>query len=188
LLKGFSVNLLTRALLPFVLLSAFVTACADETGYTPRVNYGYDKSGSTGNGKGSGNGGSSNNDDNNGGGGGSATNNPTTNGDDDTNNQPAPPPPPSTTQADAGSKPDSSTTPTPTAPPGSCLNPDCTADGNGLCGCKAHDAQGNLVLMGCQDGACACFDLLGNDTNDFNATCDDLPSAQLAFQQCGCVN
>jgi hypothetical protein len=178
------------------LVSVFVSACADEEGYVPRVNYGYGSAGGSsgdGNSKGTGSSSNGNSNSNDNSGGGGATNNQTTSGDPQTNNNdPAPPSPaPSTTQADAGSPPDASTTPTTpttTAPPGSCLNPSCTADGNGLCGCKATDANGNLVFMGCQDGACACFDSNGNDTDDFNATCDDVASAQLAFQQCACTN
>jgi hypothetical protein len=40
--------------------------------------------------------------------------------------------------------------------------------------------------MGCQDGACACLDANGNDTNDFQTPCDDQASAALAFQACAC--
>jgi hypothetical protein len=178
----------------------FVTACADEEGYVPRTIYGYGNGKDTPSSGSNGNNGSPSNKGNNNNG-GSATNNPTTSGDDNSNDpsqsQPSPPTPtPTTTPADGGATPDASTsttpttptTPTTTPPAGSCLNPSCAADGNGLCGCQATDGNGNLVFMGCQDGACECTDDQGNDTNDFNATCDDVASAQLAFQQCACAN
>lgn len=88
-----------------------------------------------------------------------------------------------TTQDDAGAKVDASKPP-PSAP-GTCGNPKCAAVG-GLCGCKATDGAGNNITMGCQGGACACFDARGNDVRDFDGTCDDPASAAIAFQQCAC--
>ncbi len=98
---------------------------------------------------------------------------------------PGNPPAPQTTpaQTDAGSMGDAA--PPPASAPGTCGKPKCAATG-GLCGCKATDGAGHSVTMGCQGGACACFDANGNDTNDFASTCDDPVSAALAFQQCGC--
>ncbi len=98
-----------------------------------------------------------------------------------TGSQPDQQNPPAQTDAGAGvdaSKP-------PPAAPGACGTPKCFAIG-GVCGCKATDSAGNTVKMGCQDGACACFDANGNDTNDFDSSCDDPASAAIAFQQCAC--
>ncbi len=104
------------------------------------------------------------------------------------NPDPSPPaaqPDPQSTpaQSDAGAKIDASKPPP--AAPGSCGNPQCFAVG-GVCGCKATDGAGNTVKMGCQGGACACFDANGNDTNDFDSSCEDPASAAIAFQQCAC--
>lgn len=70
---------------------------------------------------------------------------------------PATTPPPSTTPdaPDGGAAP--SPAPTPPAPPepGSCGAPKCFGLA-GFGGCKATDAAGDLVAMGCQDGVCAC--------------------------------
>jgi len=113
-----------------------------------------------------------------------------------TNNDPSTPAPPSSSQGDptdpqtTPSQPDAGATkadasPPVTSAPGTCGNPKCAAT-NGLCGCKATDSAGNNIVMGCQGGACACFDANGNDANDFDATCDDPASAAIAFQQCAC--
>lgn len=96
-----------------------------------------------------------------------------------------PTPDPQTTPSPDGGTTKADASPPATSAPGTCGNPKCAA-GNGLCGCKATDGAGNMIVMGCQDGACACLDGNGNDTNDFNATCDDPASAAIAFQQCAC--
>jgi len=105
---------------------------------------------------------------------------------------PAAPPPsdpgPASDTNDAGA----ATTPVPapapaptSAAPGTCGNPKCLG-GNGLAGCKATDGAGDLVTMGCQDGACACF--VGDQaTTEFDGdvnSADD--AAQLFLTNCAC--
>lgn len=104
---------------------------------------------------------------------------------------PAPPPPPAanataTNDAGASTGPASGTTPAPApAALGSCGNPKCVG-GNGLAGCKATDGAGDVVTMGCQDGACACF-AGGQATAEFDGDVnspDD--AAQLFLANCTC--
>ncbi len=94
----------------------------------------------------------------------------------------------SANDAGAGATPGSAAPPAPApvpAAPGTCGNPKCLG-GNGLAGCKATDGAGELVTMGCQDGACACF-TGGHATTEFDAdvnSADD--AAQLFLTNCTC--
>lgn len=100
---------------------------------------------------------------------------------------PAPSDPPSsstTPPAPAPAAPDAGTTP-PAAPAGSCESPKCFA-GGGLCGCKATDAQGAAITLGCEDGSCGCF--TNNQlTAQGNAPCATADEARALFiDSCGC--
>ena len=101
---------------------------------------------------------------------------------------PAPAPPPAADTAPAGSDAGAATAPAPAPAPaalGSCGNPKCVG-GNGLAGCKATDSAGDVVTMGCQDGACGCF-AGGQNTAAFDGdvnSADD--AAQLFLANCPC--
>jgi hypothetical protein len=58
--------------------------------------------------------------------------------------------------------------------------------GGGLAGCKATDANNQVVTMGCQDGQCACF--TGNQTTSTFAGDPNSPdeAAQLFLTNCDC--
>ena len=94
----------------------------------------------------------------------------------------------SANDAGAGATPGSAPAPSPAPAPaalGTCGNPKCVG-GNGLAGCKATDGAGDLVTMGCQDGACACF-TGGQETTEFDGdvnSADD--AAQLFLTNCTC--
>jgi hypothetical protein len=103
----------------------------------------------------------------------------------------APPPPDSsaastTSDAGAGATPAPAPAPAPTpAAPGTCGNPKCLG-GDGLAGCKATDGAGDLVTMGCQDGACACF-TGGQETIEFDGDVNSADDAvQLFLTNCTC--
>jgi len=103
---------------------------------------------------------------------------------------PATTPPPSTPDPNPGS-PDGGAAPTPTpapAPtppaPGSCGAPKCFGLA-GVGGCKATDAAGDLVTMGCQDGACAC--VAGGQTTTFDGDVNSTDDARSLFlTNCTC--
>lgn len=76
---------------------------------------------------------------------------------------------------DAGAIP----TPVPAPPvPGSCGAPTCF-ELAGVGGCKATDAAGDLVTMGCQDGTCAC--LTGGQTTTFDGDVNNVDDARSLF-------
>ena len=80
---------------------------------------------------------------------------------------------------DAGATPTPAPAPVPTPPvPGSCGAPKCFGLA-GVGGCKATDAAGDLVTMGCQDGACAC--LTGGQTTNFDGDVNDVDDARSLF-------
>jgi hypothetical protein len=74
-------------------------------------------------------------------------------------------------------------------PPGTCDNPICGADGQGDCGCFAHDTNGNRVELGCSAETCACF-TNGQETSDATSVpgvCSGATDMQLQFTiACGC--
>lgn len=100
---------------------------------------------------------------------------------------PAPAPPPAADTAPAGSD-AGPAAPAPAPAPaalGSCGNPSCLG-GGGLAGCKATDSAGDLVTMGCQDGACACF-AGGQTTATFDGDVNSADDAvQLFLANCTC--
>jgi hypothetical protein len=86
--------------------------------------------------------------------------------------------------AGPGAKPAPAPAPS-TAALGSCGNPKCVA-ANGFGGCRATDAAGDVVTMGCQGGACGCF--AGGQaaaTFDGDVTSAD-DAAQLFLLNCTC--
>ena len=88
-------------------------------------------------------------------------------------------PTPAPSTRDAGT----SSTPAPAPEPGSCAAPKCIGAA-GLCGCKATDSNGALVVMGCQDGQCACT---GGTDAQFEGDCTGPDDAKdLFFANCGC--
>ena len=91
-----------------------------------------------------------------------------------------------TSDAGTGATPAPAPAPPPTpAAPGTCGNPKCLG-GNGLAGCKATDGAGDLVTMGCQDGACACF-TGGQETIEFDGDVNSPDDAvQLFLTNCTC--
>ena len=100
---------------------------------------------------------------------------------------PSPPPPSSTPAPNTSPAPDAGApaTPKPAPTPGSCGAPKCFAVG-GYAGCKATGVAGEVVTMGCQDGACACF--AGHQTT---ARFDGAPAgadeaSQLFLVNCDC--
>jgi hypothetical protein len=96
--------------------------------------------------------------------------------------------------ADSGSPDSSQGTGTPDtsapAPPGSCLNPQCSTDDQGDCFCLATGDDGQNYQLGCNpDGDCACFlnDNISNSNVEEPGVCNDLAAAsQLFIQSCGC--
>ena len=108
------------------------------------------------------------------------TDDPPASGSDDGAGEPAPAPAPTPTT--------SSSSPAPAPPPlsGSCANPKCVGL-LGTGGCKATDSSGASVVLGCDQGACACL-TGGKQTTAFEGdaeTVDDLKS--LFFANCGCL-
>jgi hypothetical protein len=85
----------------------------------------------------------------------------------------APPPPASTTDAGSG-------TPPVTAPEGSCFNPKCFGVA-GVCGCQGGDA-----VMGCENGQCACGDLVFDDSGGCGGLLADKETLKALFTGCIC--
>lgn len=84
------------------------------------------------------------------------------------------------------SSPSPTPTPAPAPPAGSCANPKCIAFG-GTGGCKATDTNGATVVLGCDQGGCACL-TGGQQTTAFEgnaATADDMKA--LFFANCSCL-
>ena len=85
---------------------------------------------------------------------------------------------------DAGAAPAPAPAPVPPAP-GSCGAPRCFGFA-GVGGCKATDATGALVTMGCQDGACACL-AAGQTTTTFDGDVTSTDDARSLFLvNCAC--
>ncbi len=81
---------------------------------------------------------------------------------------------------DAGTSPSPSPAPPPAPPaPGSCGAPKCFGLA-GVGGCKATDSAGDLVTMGCQDGACACL-TGGQTTTTFDGDVTSADDARSLF-------
>jgi hypothetical protein len=94
--------------------------------------------------------------------------------------EPAPTPPAGSASAPAPAPP----APTPPAP-GSCGAPKCFGLA-GIGGCKATDSAGDLVTMGCQDGACACLSG-GQTTTTFDGDVNSADDARgLFLTNCTC--
>lgn len=95
----------------------------------------------------------------------------------------APAPAPTTTPAPAPT----TTTPTPApAPAGACGNPKCVAF-LGTAGCKATDTSGAAVVLGCDQGACACL-TGGQQTSTFAANPATIDDAKALFiANCDCL-
>jgi len=93
-------------------------------------------------------------------------------------------PDPTPAPADGGAAPPPAPTPAPPAP-GSCGAPKCFGLA-GVGGCKATDSAGDLVAMGCQDGACACV-VAGQTTTTFDGDVDSADDARSLFlTNCTC--
>ena len=102
---------------------------------------------------------------------------------------PATTPPASTpdpsSSPDAGAPPPPAPKPTPPPVPGSCAAPKCFGLA-GVGGCKATDSAGELVAMGCQDGACACV-VGGQTTTTFDGDVNSADDARdLFLTNCTC--
>ena len=116
-----------------------------------------------------------------------ATKEPTSKDRDDPNPRPDPPSsnsgssgsssaPPPASESDAGtSKP-----PPVTAPEGSCFNPKCFGVA-GVCGCQGGDA-----VMGCENGQCACGDLVFDDSGGCGGLLADKETLKALFTGCIC--
>jgi hypothetical protein len=87
-------------------------------------------------------------------------------------------PDPTPPAPDAGAAPAPAPAPAPPAP-GSCGAPKCFGFA-GVGGCKATDAAGDLVAMGCQDGACACV-VGGQTTTTFDGDVNSGDDARSLF-------
>lgn len=90
-------------------------------------------------------------------------------------------PPPSSVPApasDAGATPPPAPAPAPPVP-GSCGAPACFGLA-GIGGCKATDAAGDRVTMGCQDGACVCL-TGGQTTTTFDGDVNSVDDARSLF-------
>lgn len=95
------------------------------------------------------------------------------------------PPPPQDPPPQSAPSSSSTTPPPPPSKTSTCTPPRCIA-GGGLCGCKATDATGAHVDLGCQDGQCVCLSD-GNVTTQFAGTCDTQDDATALFlANCAC--
>lgn len=88
-----------------------------------------------------------------------------------------PAPAPSSGGTDAGTS-----TPPPPAKEGSCVNPRCFGFG-GTCGCQGGDTA--VTFMGCENGQCACGDLVFDDSGGCGVVAD-VQTLKALFSGCLC--